>query len=51
MQVGDLVKMKPRYGCKRIGIIVKKNTGGWWVQWSCGDLMFANPSDMEALCK
>ena len=51
MQVGDLVKMKPKYGCNRIGIIVLCNTGGRWVQWSCGDLGFMNPSDMEVICK
>jgi len=49
MKVGDLVKMKPKYGCNRTGIIVKHNTGGWWVQWSCGDLGFMNPSDMEVI--
>ena len=49
MKVGDLVKMKPKYGCNRIGIIVKHNTGGWWIQWSCGDLGFTNPSDMEVI--
>ena len=51
MKIGDLVKMKPKYGCNRVGIIVKYNTGGWWVQWSCGDLGFINPSDMEVVCK
>ena len=58
MQVGTLVKMKPKYSQayteeyrNRIGIIVKHNTGGSWVQWSCGDLGFMNHSDMEVICK
>jgi hypothetical protein len=49
MKIGDLVKMKPKYGDNRIGIIVKHNTGGSWVQWSCGDLGFMNHSDMEVI--
>ena len=49
MKIGDLVKMKPKYGCDSIGVIVKHNTGGWWVQWAHGSLDFTNPSDMEVI--
>ena len=49
MKVGDLVKMKPKYGCKNTGIIVKYNTGGWWVVWQHGEWGFTNPSDMVVI--
>tara|TARA_B100001113_G_scaffold347516_1_gene340026 strand:+ start:8621 stop:8770 length:150 start_codon:yes stop_codon:yes gene_type:complete len=45
MQVGDLVRNK----YNGIGIIVKYNTGGWWVQYHCGARGFANPSDLEVI--
>ena len=51
MKIGDLVRMKPTMHDNGIGIIVKYNTGGWWVHWSCGTLGFTNPSDMEVICK
>ncbi len=48
MKVGDLVKSKYSW-CKHTGIVMKYNTGGWWVLWSDGEYGFTNPSDMEVI--
>ena len=46
MQVGDLVRNKFD---GMIGIVLRPNTGGWWVLWSCGIEDFNAQWDLEVL--
>ena len=48
MKVGDLVRTKVSWS-NAIGILIKYNTGGWWVQWNDGARGFTNPSDIEVI--
>ena len=46
MQIGDLVRNKFD---GMIGIVLRPNTGGWWVLWSCGIEDFNAQWDLEVL--
>ena len=48
MQIGDLVKNKATWH-DGLGIVMRPETGGWWILWHCGTWGFHNQTDLEVL--